>query len=93
MMRYRFIEAITSLLALLARTSPGDSPDQTASVRSESASLRQVAPPSAAPQLLRVRAEYRPSQSTAPVRRRLLAGAKRVAWNRNERYSDYGARN
>jgi hypothetical protein len=93
MRRYRFIEAITSLLALLARTSPGDSSDRATLIEREPTGLLQESQRIVSPQLVRVEAEYRVSQPTGPVRRRLLAGAKRVVWNRNERYSEYGARN
>jgi hypothetical protein len=93
MLKYRFIEAITSLLGLLARTSPNDLPDRAAETQSDV-----TVPPQENAQVLkhtlaRVQAEYRPSTFTGPVRRRLLAGAKRVIWNRNEKHSEYGTRN
>jgi hypothetical protein len=89
MARYRFIEAITSLLALLARTPQCDSPVKAAEAERETASSSIVV----TPQRIRVQGECRALQPTGPVRRRLSSGAKHIVWNRNERYSDYGTKN
>lgn len=93
MLKYKFIEAITSLLGLLARTSPNDLPVKAAEAQTSLAVAPQEEAQVVKHTLARVQAEYRPSTYTGPVRRRLLAGAKRVIWNRSEKYSEYGDRN